>query len=197
MYKTIEYKGSLIIEKGFRLMEDIVLIKPTVEYEDDIWKLRQEVLDSSDKDKFAGCGNLDECSSAKEWIETINLWESEETCPKGKVPSSIYIAVRKVDNRIVGVIDLRHHINNPILGVWGGHMGYYVRPIERQKGYAKEMLRINLQNCKDHNIEKVMISCDLDNLASEKTIIANGGVFEKNVCVDGDIIKRYWINLIN
>ena len=53
----------------------------------------------------------------------------------------------------------------------------------------------NLQNCREHNIDKVMISCDFDNLASEKTIIANGGIFEKDVCVDGDIIKRYWIYL--
>lgn len=176
-------------------MEDIILIKPTMEYEDDIWKLRQEILDSSDKDKFAGCGNLEECSSAKEWIETINLCEADETCPDGKVPSTIYIAVRKSDNRIVGVIDLRHHIKHPILGVWGGHIGYYVRLSERQKGYAKEMVRKNLQNCREHNIDKVMISCDFDNLASEKTIIANGGIFEKDVCVDGDIIKRYWIYL--
>ena len=53
-------------------MDEIKLIKPTMEYEDDIWQLRQEILESRDKDKFAGCGNLEECSCAKEWIETIS-----------------------------------------------------------------------------------------------------------------------------
>lgn len=72
-------------------MGDIILIKPTMEYEDDIWRLRKEILDSSDIDKFAGCGNLEECASAKEWIETINQCELEKTCPEGKVPSNIYI----------------------------------------------------------------------------------------------------------
>ena len=42
-----------------------------------------------------------------------------------------------LDNKIVGMIDLRHHINHPILSVWGGHIGYSVRPTERRKGYAK------------------------------------------------------------
>lgn len=74
-------------------------------------------------------------------------------------------------------------------------MGYYVRPNERKKGYAKEMVRQNLQNCKALNIKKVIISCDANNSASERTILANGGVFEKNVEVDGCIIKRYWITL--
>ncbi|MDE7309278.1 MAG: GNAT family N-acetyltransferase [Lachnospiraceae bacterium] len=90
---------------------------------------------------------------------------------------------------------LRYHINTPILSTWGGHMGYYVRPNERKKGYAKEMVRQNLQNCKALNIKKVMITRDANNSASERTILANGGVFEKNVEVDGCIIKRYWITL--
>lgn len=167
-----------------------------MEYEKDIWRFRQEIISSNDEDKFAGCGNLEDCSSVKEWIDTIDLHRSEETCPTGRVPSRIYIAVREKDNRIVGIIDLRYHINTPVLSTWGGHMGYYVRPTERNKGYAKEMVRQNLQNCRDLGIPKVMITCNADNLSSEKVIIANGGVFEKNVEVNGCSIKRYWITLM-
>lgn len=58
-------------------------------------------------------------------------------------------------------------------------MGYTVRPSERGKGYAKEMLRLNFQNCRNRNLSKVMITCSDTNPVSEKDIIANGGVFEK------------------
>ena len=111
------------------------------------------------------------------------------------MPSDTYLAVRVSDNRIVGIIDLRHHIDHPILGVWGGHIGYSVRPSERRKGYAKEMLRLNLQNCRALGLTRVMVTCNRENPASEKTILANGGVFEKEVQVNGGWIRRYWITL--
>lgn len=176
-------------------MCDIKLIEPTMAYEKDIWQFRQEIIDSNDKDKFAGCGTLEKCASAAEWIDTIRLYQNVETCPGDKVPSNTYIAVREKDDRIVGAIDLRHHINHPILGTWGGHMGYYVRPSERNKGYAKEMVRQNLQHCRDLGIRKVMVTCDEDNPASEKVITANGGIFEKSVEVDGCLVRRFWIDL--
>lgn len=176
-------------------MSAIRLIEPTLEYAEDIWKFRQEIIDSDDKDKFAGCGNLRECSSAEEWINTVRLWSNRKTCPKNRVPSSVYIAVRLSDNRIVGIIDLRHHINHPILSAWGGHIGYYVRPDERHKGYGAEMLRQNLLHCHRLGIEKVLITCNADNHASEKTILANGGIFEKEIEVDGESMKRFWINV--
>lgn len=49
-------------------MLDIKIIEPTLEFAEDILNFRQEIIDSEDNDKFAGCGGLEECSSAKEWI---------------------------------------------------------------------------------------------------------------------------------
>ncbi|EPZ58951.1 putative acetyltransferase [[Clostridium] sordellii ATCC 9714] len=57
------------------------------------------------------------------------------------VTSNTYIAVRLTDNKIVGVIDFRHNIDNhPILSVWGGHIGYSVRPCERKKVMQQKCL---------------------------------------------------------
>ena len=180
-------------------MEHIELLEVQKKYAEEIWKFRQEILecDAADEDQFAGCLSLDESKSAEEWINICELRKSKETCGEAgtAVPSHTYLAVRKSDNKVVGVIDLRHHIDHPILGIWGGHCGYSVLPSERRKGYAKEMLRLNIQNAKAIGIEKLLITCNVRNEASEKTILANGGVYEKTIEVDDCKIKRYWITV--
>ena len=97
-------------------MNGIKLIKPSIEYAEDIMKFRQEILDAGDD--FSGCGPLKGCMSADEWIKIIDQRENEETCPVGGVTSITYIAIRSSDNKIIGVIDFRHHINHSILSVW-------------------------------------------------------------------------------
>ena len=180
-------------------MEHIELIEVQKKYADDIWSFCQEIFDydAKDEDQFAGCLSLDECNSAEEWIAICELRKSDKTCEEtgAAVPAHTYLAVRKSDDKVVGVIDLRHHINHPIPGTWGGHCGYSVRPCERRKGYAKEMLRLNIQNAKAMGIEKLLVTCNVKNEASEKTILANGGVYEKTMDVDGSKIKRYWITI--
>ena len=181
-------------------MTDIYLIEATPEYAEQVWQFRQEIFDC-DKDsesQFAGCFSLDEATSAEEWIRCCQLRTSEATCRETgvDVPSTSYFAIRKSDDQLVGIIDLRHHIDHPILGTWGGHCGYTVRPSERGHAYAGEMLRLNLRNAKALGIEKFLITCHSDNTASEKTILANGGIYEKTIVVDGTEIKRFWIDTI-
>lgn len=175
-------------------LNSIRLVAPDAQYSEQIMEFKREVLEA-DGNSFDGCGDLQSCSSAEEWLRIIESRKLTETAPKGSVPSDTYLAIRNFDNRLVGIIDLRHHIDHPILSVWGGHIGYTVRPLERRKGYAKEMLRQNLLNCASLGISKVLITCSSHNTASEKTIIANGAVFEKEIVVDGEKIKRYWITV--
>lgn len=105
-------------------MKQIELVEVSSKYVDDIWTFRQEILecDVESEDQFAGCMSLDTSKSAEEWIKICELRKSEESCNEvgTAVPSHTYIAVRGCDDKVVGVIDLRHHINHPILGTWGG-----------------------------------------------------------------------------
>ena len=104
-------------------MRDIVLTVPSMKYAEEITAFRRELLDAHDADSFAGCSGLEKYEHPQDWLRHLDDRRSADTLPVGKVPSDTYLAVRHSDNRIVGIIDLRHHIDHPILRVWGGHVG--------------------------------------------------------------------------
>jgi predicted acetyltransferase len=172
---------------------DIILKTPTTDYAEDIWQFREEILSSNDSDMFAGCGTLKDSLSPQEWINSVT--ECNKISNEGKAPSSTYIAVSESENKVVGIIELRHHINTPVLSLWGGHIGYTVRPSERRKGIATKMLNLVLQKAKEININRLLLVCDANNIGSEKTILKNCGIFEKAIIIDECEMKRYWINL--
>lgn len=176
-------------------MNEIILVKPSLEYAEQVMQLKAEIIEANDPDCFAGCSSLENYDHIADWLEHRTRCENPALVPEGKVPSGAWLAVRTSDNRVVGMIDLRHHIDHPILGLWGGHIGYTVRPSERGKGYAREMLRLDLENARALGLKRVMVTCSPSNPASERTILACGGIFEKDVLVDGEIIRRYWIEL--
>ncbi len=99
------------------------------------------------------------------------------------------------DKRIFWAIQIRHSIDHPRLIEVGGHIGYGIRPSERGKWYATEMLRQWLIEAEKIGLEKVLITCHDDNMASAKVIENNGGVFERLAERDAEQYRRYWITL--
>jgi len=126
--------------------------------------------------------------------ELVNKWEeyeSENMYEKGLVPSSIYFLMDE-DKKIYGAIDIRHELNDYLLR-YGGHIGYGIRPSQRRKGYASQMLSLALPIAKELGINKALITCDKSNVGSAKTIINNGGILENEVINENEITQKYWI----
>jgi len=124
------------------------------------------------------------------YLEDLDLKEPKD----GFVPSSTFFALDINRNIFVGAINIRHYLNERLL-LGGGHIGDGVRPSERRKGYATEIIRLGLIECQKLGINKVLMVCDKDNIGSRKSIINNGGVLENEIEVDGEIEQRYWIDL--
>ena len=114
--------------------------------------------------------------------------------PDGIVPSDIYFLVDDNSKYLIGAIDIRHYLNEYLLK-YGGNIGYGIRPSERKKGYATEMLYLVLEECKTKGLSKVLITCFKSNVASANTIIKNGGILENEIAEGGNVKQRYWIQL--
>ena len=113
----------------------------------------------------------------------------------GFVPDSVFFLLDEERNRLLGAVNIRHYLNERLLKE-GGHIGDGIRPSERRKGYATEMIRLALLECRKLGIDKVLIVCNKDNIGSAKSIINNGGVLENEIIgEDGQLMQRYWINL--
>lgn len=113
----------------------------------------------------------------------------------GLVPDSTFFCLDEDRNRIVGAVNIRHYLNEALL-LNGGHIGDGVRPSERRKGIATNMIALALAECRKLGIEKVLMVCNKDNSGSAKSILNNGGVLENEIEVNGVVEQRYWIHLI-
>jgi predicted acetyltransferase len=100
------------------------------------------------------------------------------------------------EKRILGSLDLRHSLT-PNLKDLGGHVGYVVRPSERNKGYATAMLAKTVLQADNHNLTKLLLTAASDNIASRKVIENNGGILdtERYSKLAGCMTAYYWIKI--
>lgn len=170
----------------------VYLVKPTVEMEKEYldfyleWKESGEVMIpwviEKDPTDFHGM------------IEFLRKSEKGVNLPEGWVPDSTYWLVNG-ENRVLGAVNIRHALTERLFNS-GGHIGYGIRPSERRKGFATAILSLALEKTRKLGIDKVLVVCDATNIASERTILKNGGQQDVSFTEkDGNIVKRYWIEL--
>ncbi|HET7799012.1 MAG TPA: GNAT family N-acetyltransferase [Humibacillus xanthopallidus] len=172
----------------------IELVRPSVDLAPSWWAL----VDAFDGATIHGSGlrpgdseRLRDPAVLGEWVDWLGRMErSDEGLPEGRVPSSYRWVLD--DGRVVGTIAIRHALT-PSLLAEGGHIGYAVRPGDRGRGVASSALSLALDLAHRRGIDPALVTCDVDNLASARTIEhairARGGFLED--VHDG--IRRYWV----
>ena len=177
-------------------MSKLILVKPNEEFIEEIKNFRDEFL--KDSKTIDGSSVLHNFEDVQEWLNTTRLMEKEETkLNPNWVTGDQYLLVHEGENRILGMINFRHYLNDSLMEE-GGHIGYGVRPTERRKGYAKAMLNLCLEECRKKKLDKVLLTCDADNEGSRRTIEACGGKFDrmaKEKNERGTETARFWISL--
>ena len=173
-------------------MEALKLVMPDERMIEEIRSYKQAMLDAGSS--MDGTGSLRRLD-APDWL-TACAMAHEGHVPENRVQATQFVCLRESDGRIVGMIDVRHRFND-YLREYGGHIGYSVRPDERRKGYASWMLAHALPYCREIGLDRVMISCLIDNEASRRTILKNGGVYDSTVHEPHENVdlQRYWITL--
>ena len=175
-------------------METLKLVLPTKEDKQKILAYKQEFLTNEEED-ITGSGRLMKAKNFEDWYDAVQDNSNEKTVRKGIVPTTVYLALSSKDSRLIGMIDIRHYLNDYLLN-FGGHIGYSVRTSERHKGYATEMLTLALKKCKQMKMSKVLIAIDEGNIGSERTVLKNQAKLEdKRKDENGIVVKRYWIQL--
>lgn len=173
--------------------DKLCLVVPSMAYEGQLLDYKRETL--AIEDEMAGDAGLDTTETVAEWLERLSRCAHPDTCPAGMMPASTYLCVRTRDDRLVGLVDIRHRLNDNLLKS-GGHIGYSIRPDERGRGYAKMQLLLALDKCRSLGISPVLITCAADNEASKRTIVACGGVLDDmRISHEGRHTLRYWVHL--
>ncbi len=173
-------------------IEDIKLIEPVVGLKTEFLAMAEE-FKTEGADTINGIGCIDtgdfenSIKLAKDHVHGIGL-------PEGWVPASTYWLFH--NGLIIGTCHLRHKLND-FLKNYGGHIGYSVRPSQRGKGYGTQMLTLSLEKGRALGIERVLVTCGDDNIASARVIEKNNGKLADKVKTQyvEFLIRRYWIDL--
>ncbi len=165
------------------------LIKMKEKYKEQLFDMLEEWYATGEKIVPYAIRKVD-YHDFEQYLESLEIKDASD----GKVPDSTFFALDEERNILLGAVNIRHYLNEALL-LNGGHIGDGIRPSERLKGNATQMVGLALEECRKLGLDKVLMVCDKENIGSAKSIMKNGGVLENEIVVDGVTEQRYWITL--
>ena len=137
-YRPAQKLAALAPDPHPAARDHLRLVPPSMALKEEIVSYRAECIAA--KSAMDGTGGLASAQTFSEYLAAVQAGAREETVRPGHVPATTLCALRPADGRVVGFANVRHRLNRA-LAERGGHIGYSVRPSERRKGYAKQILR--------------------------------------------------------
>lgn len=159
------------------------------------------VADFGDPKQMHGSGNWNlpeelagdtSQQTCRQLVDTLRWLGTEESAIGQDRVLSDYWWILDEGDRVVGFIAIRHRLDDFLHAV-GGHIGYSIAPSHRRRGHATRALNLALDRAAQIGIDKALVTCDDDNLASAATIESAGGVLEDIREFEGTAKRRYWI----
>lgn len=183
-------------------MEKLRLVRPEKKYEKQAVKYLEEFLAAGSK--IRGVGGLDQYKDDYDgWLEKLAA-DRVQVPNEERVPSETFFLMKRLSQeshmfqedveRLVGMVSIRLVLNDNLWN-FGGHIGYSIRPSEREKGYNKVNLYLALKVCQNYGIEVALLDCDRSNIGSAKTMRALGGKMVRQYQLGDIVVQRYAIDV--
>jgi predicted acetyltransferase len=166
--------------------KDAVLVAPHVRYQASFLQAVHEFLQEGRKPAW-NIRNLEQ--NFDEYVQV--LLDARDYPMVDRVPETRLWLVD--DDTYIGNAGIRHHLNDK-LELYGGHIGYEIRPSKRRMGYGVRQCQLAIATARSLGIEDILITCDDDNVGSYKIIEACGGILHDRVDNGRHVLtRRYWV----
>jgi predicted acetyltransferase len=148
------------------ILKDLFLVEPNKKYQMSFKNYALTYRKINDEHYFSKYKKALE--NFQDYLNDLHNYSKRNDLLKEEVLTSTFWLIDKKE--VVGVVRIRHQEVE-----CAGHIGYDISPDYRNRGYGLQILKLALEKAMKIGIEEVILTCNVDNIASKKIIEKNNG----------------------